>query len=100
MEPIRISYFEHAGRRYRLRNAVPFDIEFTEGVWAYSNDTLGIRGYAFNRDDALRELHEAFDFAYRDIAMEADEALVGNAIELKRQLLALVAPEGDIVEEV
>ena len=93
MEPIRMSTFEHAGRRYRLREAVPFNIEFAEGVWAYSNDALGIRGNAFKRDEALRELHEAFDFAYQDIALEADEALDGKAIELKKQLLALVAPE-------
>jgi len=94
MEPLRMSSFEHANRRYRLREAVPFNIEFVEGVWAYSNDALGIRGYAFKRDEALRELHQAFDFAYRDIALEADEALDGKAIELKKQLLALVTPEG------
>lgn len=97
MEPIRMSTFEHANRRYRLQEAVPFNIEFTEGVWAYSNDSLGIRGYAFKRDDALRELNEAFDFAYQDIALEADKALEPKAIELKRQLLALVAPESNTV---
>ena len=95
MEPIRMSTFEHANRRYRLREALPFNIEFTEGVWAYSNDTLGIRGYAFKRDEALRELNEAFDFAYRDIALEADENLDGKAIEFKNQLLALLVPEGE-----
>lgn len=97
MEPIRISRFEHAGRIYQLREAVPFNIEFVEGVWAYSNDALGIRGYAFRRDDALRELHEAFDFAYQDIALEADDALEDKAIELKRQLLALVGSSGSMV---
>jgi hypothetical protein len=95
MEPIRMTTFEHANRRYRLREALPFNIEFTEGVWAYSNDALGIRGYAFKRDEALRELNEAFDFAYRDIALETDENLEAKAIEFKKQLLALVAPEGD-----
>ena len=97
MEPIRMSSFEHAGRRYRLREALPFNIEFTEGVWAYSNDTLGIRGYAVTRDEALRELHEAFDFAYRDIALEADENLEAKALEFKRQLRDLVIQEGDTV---
>jgi len=94
MEPVRMSRFEHGGRPYRLREAVPFVVEYSEGVWAYSNEALGIRGYAFKRDVALRELHQAFDFAYRDIALEADEALDGKAIELKKQLLALVTPEG------
>ncbi|MGL4514887.1 MAG: hypothetical protein ACRCT8_17510 [Lacipirellulaceae bacterium] len=92
MEPIRIAKFEHAGRMYALREAVAFNIEFSEGVWAYSNDLLGIRGYAFKRDDALRELHEAFDFAYRDIGLAKEEALIGDAVEMKRELLRLVIP--------
>jgi hypothetical protein len=97
MEPIRMTTFEHANRRYRLREALPFNIEFTEGVWAYSNDALGIRGYAFKRDEALRELNEAFDFVYRDIALEADENLEAKAIEFKQQLVALVVPENNTV---
>jgi hypothetical protein len=97
MEPIRMTKFEHANRRYRLREALPFNIEFTEGVWAYSNDALGLRGYAFKRDEALRELNEAFDFVYQDIALEADENLETKAVELKKQLLTLISPEGEPV---
>ena len=92
MEPVRISSFERGGRTYRLREALPFNVEFSDGVWSYSNESLGIRGYAFRRDEALRELHEAFDFVYRDIAQESDDSLDERAIELKRQLLALVFP--------
>jgi hypothetical protein len=94
MEPIRMSTFENSGRRYRLREAVPFSIEFTEGVWAYSNDTLGIRGYADRREDALRELHEAFDFAYRDIGLADEDTLIGKAIEMKREFQRLVQANG------
>jgi hypothetical protein len=90
MEPIRISGFEHGGRRYRLREAVPFSVEFADGVWAYNNDTLGIRGYAERREDALRELHEAFDFAYRDIGLVEESKLIGRAIEVKREFQRLV----------
>ena len=97
MEPVRIARFEHDGRTYPLREAVAFNIEFSEGVWAYSSDVLGIRGYATRREDALRELHEAFDFVYQDIALEADDALEAKAIDLKRQVLALVTLEGTTV---
>jgi hypothetical protein len=96
MEPVRISSFEHAGGHYRLREAVPFNIDFAEGVWAYSNDTLGIRGYAFKRDEALRELHEAFDFAYQDIGLADEGNLIGKAIEMKREFQRLVQLNGGV----
>lgn len=95
MEPIRMSTFEHAGRRYRLREAVPFTIEFADGVWAYYNDSLGIRGFAERREDALRELHEAFDFAYRDIGQADENDLIGRAIDMKREFERLVQPNGE-----
>ncbi len=94
MEPVRISHFEHAGRQYWLREAAPFSIEYADGVWAYSNDALGIRGYAERREEALRELHEAFDFAYRDIARADDSQLIGRAIDMKREFLRLVQTNG------
>jgi hypothetical protein len=96
MEPVRISRFEHAGRSYALREAVAFSIEYSDGVWAYSNEALGIRGYALKREDALRELHEAFDFAYRDIGMAKESELIGKAIDMRRELLRVVhtAPSG------
>lgn len=90
MEPVRISRFEHAGRVYRLVEAVPFGVEYSEGVWAYSNEALGIRGYALKRDEALRELHEAFDFAYRDIGLANEDDLIGRAIDMRREFLRLV----------
>jgi hypothetical protein len=90
MEPIRISKFEHGGQVYRLREALPFNVEFIENVWAYSHDSLGIRGYAEKRDDALRELHEAFDYAYAAFALEQDDLLDEKAQLLKKRLLELV----------
>ena len=92
MEPIRIARLEHGGNVYRLREPVAFDIEFAEGVWAYGNESLGVRGFAARRDDALRELAEAFDYAFTEFAQEDDAALDAKAIELKRRLLAAVEP--------
>jgi hypothetical protein len=93
MEPVRISRFEHGGRTYRLAEAVPFAVEFSEGVWVYSNETLGIRGYAFKRDEALKELHEAFDFAYREIGLANEDEVIGKASDMRRELLRLVQPQ-------
>ena len=93
MEPVRISRFEHGGRTYRLAEAVPFAVEYSEGVWAYSNEALGIRGYAFKRDEALKELHEAFDFVYRDIGLAKEEDLIGKAVDMRRELVRLVPPQ-------
>jgi len=90
MEPVRITRFEHSGRSYQLREAIAFNVEFAEGVWAYSNDALGIRGFADRRDDALRELHEAFDFGYRDIGLADESALIGKAIDMRREFQRLV----------
>jgi hypothetical protein len=94
MEPVRISRFDHGGRSYKLREAALFTIEFTEGVWAYANEALGVRGYAARRADALRELHEAFDYAYQDIALAEDDALIGRAIEMQREFERLVEAGG------
>lgn len=90
MEPIRLARLEHAGRSYSFGEPVSFEVEFAEGVWAYANERLGVRGYAHRREDAFRELAEAFDYAYKEFALEEDEALDSGALELKRRLLALV----------
>lgn len=89
METVFISKFEYGGRIYNLLESVPFVVEFSDGVWSYSNDALGIMGYAFNRDEVLQELYSDFDFTYRNIGLEDESALSGKAIELKRELLRL-----------
>jgi len=90
MEPVLIRSFPHGKYNYRLREAVSFNIEFADGVWAYSNDTLGIRGFAFKREDALRELYEAFTFAYHDIGQADESSLIGKAIDMRREFQRLV----------
>jgi hypothetical protein len=90
MEPVRISRFTHAGQSYRLREAVPFNVEFVDGVWEYSNDLLGVRGYAERRSDALHELHKAFDFAYQDIGQADEDSLIGPAVGMKREFQRLI----------
>jgi hypothetical protein len=57
----------------------------------YSNESLNLWGYADRREDALRDLHESFDYIYREIAEEADESLDDMAKKLKQKLRDLVA---------
>ena len=49
----------------------------------YTNESLNLWGYADRREDALRDLHESFDYIYREIAEEADVSLDDVAKKLK-----------------
>jgi hypothetical protein len=90
MEPLRISRFEYAGRRYQLGTPLAVAVAYSDGLWVYSSESINLWAYADRREDALRELQENFDYLYREIAEEADESLDEVAIALKERLLALV----------
>lgn len=89
MEPLRISRFEHAGRRHLLATPVTLAVNYTDALWVYSNEALNLWGYGERREDALRDLHESFDYLYREIVEEDDSALDAVARKLKASLLAL-----------
>jgi hypothetical protein len=93
MEPLRISRFEYAGRRYQLTTPVSVAVAYNDGLWVYSNESLNLWGYADRREDALRDLHESFDYIYREIAEEGDESLDDVAKKLKQKLRDLVATQ-------
>ena len=73
MEPVRIARFEHAGQRYELVAAIAVNVEYTDGLWVYHHPALNLWGYADRREDALRELHESFDYLYRHIARNSQK---------------------------
>jgi hypothetical protein len=91
MEPLRINRFEHAGRRYPLAAPVMLNVDYKDGLWVYFNEALNLWGYSERREDALRDLHESFDYLYREIAEASDDALDGVARKLKISLITLVA---------
>jgi hypothetical protein len=98
LEPLRISRFEFAGRRYALSAPVTVTVTYSDGLWVYANESLNLWGYADRREDALRDLHESFDYMYREIAEEAEESLDNLAKQLKRRLRGLVVlPDGGSV---
>jgi hypothetical protein len=91
MEPQRFSRFEHEGRRYELKEPLTVLVEHSEGTWIYHNEEINLWGYARRRADAIRELHEAFDYLWHSFAEEDDDVLDPTAQLLKRKLRAMVA---------
>jgi hypothetical protein len=90
LEPLRMNRFEHAGRRYDLKQPVVVQVTYDDGLWEYFNDALNVRGYAERREDALSLLHESFDYAFREFAQEQDAVLSAGALQLKQSLLGVV----------
>jgi len=90
LDPLRITRFEHMGHRYQLTTPVTLNVDYKDGLWVYSNESLNLWGYAERREDALRDLHESFDYIYREIAQAKDDELDGVARKLKASLISLV----------
>ena len=91
--PIRIRSLESDGTRYVFTEPVSFDVEYVDGAWVYSNELLSVSGFADTRELALKELAEAMDYLWREIAKASDSALDDKAVELKTRLLASVTPK-------
>lgn len=94
-EPLRLMRFEHEGTRYLLKEPLLVFVEYAEGVWVYRNEVINLWGYAKRRADALKGLGAAFDYLFREIALEDDAVLDGKALLLKQRLLALVGAEAE-----
>lgn len=90
MEPLRLARFEFGGRIYQLKDPIAVNIEHSDGLWVYHHSPLNLWGYSTRREDALRELHENFDYLFRSIAEEQDDQLEPVALRLKRKLRSLV----------
>lgn len=90
MEPLRIVRFEHEGRQYRLKAPLKVFVEHSEGTWIYHNEEINLWGYARRRADAIRELHETFNYLWQSFAEEDDDVLDEKAQLLKHKLLAMV----------
>lgn len=90
MEPLRLTRFEHEGRRHELKEPLMVLVEHSEDTWLYHNDEINLWGYARRRADAIRELHETFDYLWQSFAEEDDDVLDEKAQLLKRKLLSMV----------
>lgn len=90
MEPIRIARFQHAASVYDLKSPVAVNVEYSDDMWIYHHEGLNLWGYGPRREDALRELHENFDYNWREIAEEKPERLDSVALQLREKLRSLV----------
>jgi hypothetical protein len=93
MDPLRMTRFEHDGKTYRLREPLVVSVEYTDGLWIYTNDLMNLWGQGVRREDAIRELNAAFDYLWREIAQEDDAVLDAVAQGVKLKLLSLVEQE-------
>ncbi|MCI0638017.1 MAG: hypothetical protein L0Y72_15305 [Gemmataceae bacterium] len=86
-DPIRLSRFEHGGVRYNLRKPLVVNIEYTDGLWVYHNESFNLWGYGDRREDALADLHGNFAYVWKEFAEENDDVLDSKAKAIKGLLL-------------
>ena len=81
---------EHGGRRFRLR--APLEVQVTRGPagWTLEVERLGIHAYGATFQEARAALTFDFCAAWDDLALEDDQRLAPDALDLKAALLALV----------
>ncbi len=86
----------YGGRRLVFREPIPVEGEFSDGVWLYTYEALGISGYGTTLSEALEAFRMDFAACYDTIAQEDDRNLTGDAQHLKAALLQLVERAEDI----
>lgn len=93
LDPVRIARFELDGERFVLAEPLELTVEYTDGLWVYHNPQLNLWGSGERREDAVTDLYSSFAYLWRELAREEDSALDGEAMKVKRFLLALVRPD-------
>jgi len=90
MEPLRMTVFTHELTSYRLREPLLVRVEYSDGLWVYSNAAINLWGYAARREDAIADLAANFDYLWSEFALEDDSVLDEKARVIKQRLLAMV----------
>lgn len=88
--PFRKKRFVWGGRIFELQRSVSCLVDFSDGVWTYECEELGLYSYAHSRAEASRRFNEEFAFDWDDIAEEDDDKLAPDALRLKKHLRELV----------
>ncbi|MBN2208446.1 MAG: hypothetical protein JW759_04040 [Candidatus Coatesbacteria bacterium] len=88
--PFRKKRFVWGGRIFELQRSVSCLVDFSDGVWTYECEELGLYSYAHSRAEASRRFNEEFAFDWDDIAQEDDDKLAPDALRLKKHLRELV----------
>lgn len=77
-------------RVFHLRNPVEMTVAFDDGMWTITCESLGLSGYGYSYDEAVQSFEADFGDCWDCIAMEDDEQLAADALDLKRKLLEAV----------
>lgn len=88
-----ISHFVATGRSFSFKEPLEVSAELDDGMWIYHNSLINLWGFCERPEDALRDLHENFAYLWDEIAQQHDDLLDGGALEIKRNLLKLVADQ-------
>lgn len=91
MEPLKIAGFVTAGRAFSFKEPLVVQAEFDDGMWIYHNALINLWGFGERPEEALCDLHGNFAYLWDEIAQQRDESLDDGALEIKRNLLELVA---------
>lgn len=86
-----VSQILSEGRTFRLRNPIDLAIRHRGPYCFIGYELLGIEGYGRNGQEALDSFADVFSATWDAYAVEKDNKLSGDARDLKRKLLGLVA---------
>jgi hypothetical protein len=79
------------GRRFHLRKPIDLTVRHRGSYCFIGYEAVAIEGYGRNEQEALESFADVFAATWDGYAAENDRGLSGDARDLKRKLLALVA---------
>jgi hypothetical protein len=88
--PLFLMRIVYDSRRFRLREPIRVESNFSEGIWVHEFPPLGIHAFGASRAESLKAFRMDFAACWDLLASEKDENLTGDAQDLKAKLLALV----------
>jgi len=82
-------------RIFKLRHELNVEIRREEGIWVCEYPPLRLMGYGETIQQAMIQFMEDFASSYDGLAHEPDEALTGDAQDLKAEFQRLVTAVAD-----
>jgi len=89
--PFQAAQLTFEDRVFRFRKPINVEVEHRNGLWIHECEPLGISAFGLSHRES--EVSFCMDFAalWDEIAQEDDGSLTPKALELKRQLVTLIA---------
>lgn len=74
-----------------LKAPLAVNVKYSKGTWTVSNEDLGMSMSKKTWDEAVQSFHDYFIFLWTQYAMNGDEGLSEEELEVKSYLLSLIA---------